>query len=636
MDLSQLNAIPMAVVYAGLAGTLIALLVASYQNNWSCRVFFLLALRLAIGWHFLFEGLHKVHTYYLGPTDNNRVFTSEPYFTVADGPLGPIMRKQFGDVDANLQAKLEPQNLPAPFAKLSPDQRMRRNLENEPMYLDTATDEDYAKWVPINVGADWKRFVDEFAERYHLTEAEKKRIDGVLDEEEKKQIEEYDRLVLEDQKLGREDSSLKSREFDLQESLVGIANPKGVAELEAVRQQREKIAAEREAKTKRLNELSEAGVGDFSVDALAQYGRWTAGVEGRPSTMKFVSNDVDLSAPQRLEYIAVRQKELNDLKERGKAELGVGNNIEQKRMAELKALIMQAKAVLLADADAFILQLKKGVFTNAMQLRVLQQAPSPSMIVAKDPTKLDSFLPASAEATDFRFDTLPQGIQDTWNRYHSQFRSDYPESITPGIDRSYELARERTANVFSGRDEFIGKNLKVEVLKPKKSKYTQAAEKYRALLANPTNKKELADARIALLNELDGRYASLKQTLSASLPSDIAGWPAATKPNKGVGPKLDETTMWMLVAVGAMLLAGLGTRIACLVGAGFLVMTYLTHPPFPWLPLPPNTEGNPVFINKNIIEMLGLMVILVHPTGRWLGLDAIIHKIFFWKAPEPT
>ena len=28
-------------------------------------------------------------------------------------------------------------------------------------------------------------------------------------------------------------------------------------------------------------------------------------------------------------------------------------------------------------------------------------------------------------------------------------------------------------------------------------------------------------------------------------------------------------------------------------------MTYLTHPPFPWLPLPPNTEGNPLFINKN-------------------------------------
>ena len=64
--------------------------------------------------------------------------------------------------------------------------------------------------------------------------------------------------------------------------------------------------------------------------------------------------------------------------------------------------------------------------------------------------------------------------------------------------------------------------------------------------------------------------------------------------------------MWFLVAVGACLMAGLFTRLACLLGAGFLVMTYLTYPPFPWYPLPPMTEGNPVFINKNVIECLAL------------------------------
>ena len=66
-------------------------------------------------------------------------------------------------------------------------------------------------------------------------------------------------------------------------------------------------------------------------------------------------------------------------------------------------------------------------------------------------------------------------------------------------------------------------------------------------------------------------------------------------------------------------MAGLFTRLACLLGAGFLVMTYLTHPPFPWYPLPPNTEGNPLFINKNVIECLALLVLATFPTGRWLG-----------------
>jgi uncharacterized membrane protein YphA (DoxX/SURF4 family) len=70
-------------------------------------------------------------------------------------------------------------------------------------------------------------------------------------------------------------------------------------------------------------------------------------------------------------------------------------------------------------------------------------------------------------------------------------------------------------------------------------------------------------------------------------------------------------------------LAGLFTPLACLVGAGFLVLTYLTHPPFPWYPLPPGTEGNPLFINKNVIECLALLVIAVHPTGRWMGLDSL-------------
>ena len=105
--------IPIEVLYAGLAGTILALIVATIQNNWSIRVFFLLALRLAIGWHFLFEGLYKVNTHLVGPTDANpRTFTSEPYFRNAPGPVAAYMRKQFSDPQAAIADHLTPSREP--------------------------------------------------------------------------------------------------------------------------------------------------------------------------------------------------------------------------------------------------------------------------------------------------------------------------------------------------------------------------------------------------------------------------------------------------------------------------------------------------------------------------------------------
>jgi uncharacterized membrane protein YphA (DoxX/SURF4 family) len=69
---------------------------------------------------------------------------------------------------------------------------------------------------------------------------------------------------------------------------------------------------------------------------------------------------------------------------------------------------------------------------------------------------------------------------------------------------------------------------------------------------------------------------------------------------------------------------GLFTRLACWAGALFLLSTYLVAPPFPWMPTPPQNEGNYVFVNKNVVEMLALLVLATLPTGRWWGLDALL------------
>src|SRR5688500_5327923 len=115
--------IPPEVITAGLVGVVLSLVVATYQQNWKLRVFFLLALRLAIGWHFLFEGLHKIHSHVVGPTDTTRPFTSEPYFKASPTRIGAEMRKEFENPAAVIAEYLTPPKpiTPEAFRQLSAD-----------------------------------------------------------------------------------------------------------------------------------------------------------------------------------------------------------------------------------------------------------------------------------------------------------------------------------------------------------------------------------------------------------------------------------------------------------------------------------------------------------------------------------
>ena len=385
--------VPVAVLYAGLAGVLLALLVATAQNKWQWRVFAILALRLAIGWHFLFEGLHKVQSEYTGVTDTNKVFTSEPYFAAAEGPLGEQLRKRYiGDPEATYKAMV---------------------LQPEPMSAD-----EFRK-LPVERQAD-------------LCPAD----------------------VANDLKAGAA-ANLAQAEADFE-----AAKPGGEAK-----------AALFEARAKLLrNEAREL---------RARYARWVYGLDRREAKVTYVMATVEgalqFSAPERLHYIALLQRELDEFGARQKFALGTGNGIETTRTKKAQTDLLAAKTDLARDAEDFVKELKK-------------------------------------------------------------------------------------------------------------------------------------DAEIESKDE------------------------AKTKPIA----RLDWLTRWGITLIGAGLLLGLFTRFWCVAGAGFLVMTYLSHPTVPWLPLPPGTEGNPLFINKNLIEALGLLVVLAHPTGRWLGLDALVHRLVFPRAPDPV
>jgi uncharacterized membrane protein YphA (DoxX/SURF4 family) len=83
-------------------------------NGLAC--FFLVALRLAIGWHFLVEGVHKIETHREGQTATNTPWTGAGFFKEGIGPAAPYFREYLRLDDRDALARLRADNrvLPAP------------------------------------------------------------------------------------------------------------------------------------------------------------------------------------------------------------------------------------------------------------------------------------------------------------------------------------------------------------------------------------------------------------------------------------------------------------------------------------------------------------------------------------------
>jgi thiosulfate dehydrogenase [quinone] large subunit len=86
-------------------------------------------------------------------------------------------------------------------------------------------------------------------------------------------------------------------------------------------------------------------------------------------------------------------------------------------------------------------------------------------------------------------------------------------------------------------------------------------------------------------------------------------------------------TMYGLTIVGVLLMLGLFTRLAAAGGIGFILLFYLCNPPFVGYFYAIPTEGTYLIVNKNLVELCALVVILVTGTGRFAGLDGIVHGL---------
>ncbi len=96
----------------------------------------------------------------------------------------------------------------------------------------------------------------------------------------------------------------------------------------------------------------------------------------------------------------------------------------------------------------------------------------------------------------------------------------------------------------------------------------------------------------------------------------------------------DAAVSYGLTIAGICLLLGMFTRLGCVVGAILLTMFYVSYPPWAFMPgVSTVTDSNYLLVNKNVVECLGLLVIMAFPTGRFAGLDSILYPLFGKNLP---
>lgn len=96
--------------------------------------------------------------------------------------------------------------------------------------------------------------------------------------------------------------------------------------------------------------------------------------------------------------------------------------------------------------------------------------------------------------------------------------------------------------------------------------------------------------------------------------------------NESVVQVIDFLNVWGLVLIGLGLFLGAFTRISCYAGAGLLALYYLSHPPFAGLEYAFGQEGSYLIVDKNLIELVTLLLISMFPTGHYMGLDILIFR----------
>ncbi len=87
-----------------------------------------------------------------------------------------------------------------------------------------------------------------------------------------------------------------------------------------------------------------------------------------------------------------------------------------------------------------------------------------------------------------------------------------------------------------------------------------------------------------------------------------------------------------LILVGLGLLLGCFTRLSGYSALLLILLYYFCNPPFVGYFYSLPSEGNYLIINKNLVEAAALFVTIATRSGRFYGIDQILHRLFARKA----
>ncbi len=83
---------------------------------------------------------------------------------------------------------------------------------------------------------------------------------------------------------------------------------------------------------------------------------------------------------------------------------------------------------------------------------------------------------------------------------------------------------------------------------------------------------------------------------------------------------------WGLTLIGLALILGIFTRVASWAGIAMLTMYYLAYPPFGGFSYGAATEGSYLIVNKNLIELVCLLILAFTRSGRFFGLEQLLER----------
>lgn len=109
-------------------------------------------------------------------------------------------------------------------------------------------------------------------------------------------------------------------------------------------------------------------------------------------------------------------------------------------------------------------------------------------------------------------------------------------------------------------------------------------------------------------------------SLSKWILADFFKWMAS---NPEVLRVVDFLNIWGLILIGFALFFGVFTRLASAFGIVLLALYYIANPPFFGMDFGVPSEGQYFIVNKNLVEMVALLVFLVLPSKSIPGLDRL-------------